>query len=153
MPRRNPEHNFTLFKELTMTDAWTQHRLKHLRGLKSLTDHQRAMLMLADKSPRTDDDEIKLAALIKAERAAERAQKARASATRILNAQKRAERQVKDHLTILKGAMIDWTVLEGRDVGELLGALLEFTESGMAEDRSRWKQQGDALLAKRARAA
>lgn len=110
------------------------------------------MLLLVDKSPRTADDERKLAALIKADKATERAQKARATATRIINAEKRAERAAKDHLTILKGALINWAVLEGRDLGELLGALLEFTESGMPEDRSRRKEQGDALLAKRAQA-
>jgi hypothetical protein len=133
-----------------MMDQWTTQRLRHLRSLKTLSDHQRTLLLLAEKSPRTDDDERKLAALIKAERAAERAQKARATATRIINAERRAERKAKDHLTILKGALINWAVLEGRDLGELLGALLEYTESGMPEDRSRWKEQGDALLAKRA---
>jgi len=135
-----------------MMDQWTTQRLRHLRGLKALSDHQRTLLLLVDKSPRTDDDERKLAALIKAEKAAERAQKARANATRIINAEKRAERKAQDHLTIFKGALINWAVLEGRDLGELLGALLEFTESGMPEDRSRWKEQGDALLAKRGQA-
>lgn len=135
-----------------MMDQWTTQRLRHLRGLKALSDHQRTLLLLVDRSPRTDDDERKLAALIKAEKAAERAQKARATATRIINAEKRAERKAQDHLTILRGALVNWAVLEGRDLGELLGALLEFTESGMPEDRSRWKEQGDALLAKRGQA-
>jgi hypothetical protein len=132
-----------------MSDQWINERLAQLRNHKALSDHQRMLLLLVDKPVRTEDDERKLAALIKAERAAERAQKARASASRIINAEKLAERKARDHRAILKGALIDWAVLEGCDLGELLGALLEFTESGMAEDRARWKQQGDALLAKR----
>ncbi|MEW6341884.1 MAG: conjugal transfer protein TraD [Paraburkholderia sp.] len=132
-----------------MSDQWINERLTQLRSHKALSDHQRMLLLLADKPVRTEDEERKLAALIKAERAAERAQKARASASRIINAEKLAERKTRDQRSILKAALVDWAVLEGRDLGELLGALLEFTESGMAEDRARWKQQGDTLLAKR----
>ena len=136
-----------------MSDQWINERLRQLRSQKSLSDHQRTLLLLVDNPARTRDDERKLAALIKAEKAAERAQKARATATRIINAEKLSERKARDHRSILKGALIDWAVLEGRDMGELLGALLELTETGMPEDRARWKQQGDALLAKRGQAS
>jgi len=51
-----------------------------------------------------------------------------------------------------EGALIDGAVLEGRGLGELLGALREFTESGMAEDQLRWRHLGDQL-SRRARGA
>jgi len=44
-----------------------------------------------------------------------------------------------------EGALIDGAVLEGRGLGELLGALREFTESGIAEDQLRWRHLGDQL--------
>jgi anaerobic ribonucleoside-triphosphate reductase len=132
-----------------MSDEWIKERLKQLRGQKAQSDHQRMLMLLADKEVRTVDEERKFAALIRAEKAAERAQKARASASRIINEDKLAERKARDQRSILKSALIDWTVLEGRDIGELLGALLEFAENGMAEDRLRWKRHGDALLARR----
>jgi hypothetical protein len=135
-----------------MTDQWINERLVLLRSLKTLNDH-RLLLMLADKWPRTAHDECKLAALVKAEKSAERAEKARDNASRIIDAEKLAERETRNHRAILKSALIDLTVLEGKDLGELLGALLEFTENGTADDRSRWKQQGEAMLAKRQRAS
>jgi hypothetical protein len=132
-----------------MTDQWINERLVLLRSLKTLNDHQRLLLMLADKWPRTTHDERKLAALVKAEKAAERAEKARNSASCIIDQEKLTERKTRNHRAILKGALIDWTVLEGKDRGELLGALLEFAENGTPDDRSRWKHQGDALISRR----
>jgi hypothetical protein len=132
-----------------MTDQWINERLTHLRSHKTPSDHQRLLLQLTDKWPRTDNDERMLEALIKAERAAERAEKARSNASRVIDAEKLAERKTRNHRAVLKGALIDWAILEGMDAGELLGALLEFTEHGTPDDRSRWKHQGDALLAKR----
>lgn len=136
-----------------MTDQWINERLMLLRSLKTLSDHQRLLLMLADKWPRTTHDERKFEALVKAEKAAERAEKSRNNASRIIDAEKLAERETRNNKAVLKSALIDLTVLEGRDLGELLGALLEFTERGTADDRSRWKQQGEAMLAKRQRAS
>jgi CTP:molybdopterin cytidylyltransferase MocA len=78
-------------------DKWLAERLAYLRGLKAPSDQQRLLLMLADKPDRTADDGRKLAALVRAEKAAERAQKARADAARIINAEKAAERKARDH--------------------------------------------------------
>ena len=53
-------------------DKWLAERLAYLRGLKAPSDQQRLLLMLADKPDRTADDGRKLAALVRAEKAAER---------------------------------------------------------------------------------
>jgi hypothetical protein len=85
-----------------MTDQWINERLVLLRSLKTLNDHQRLLLMLADKWPRTTHDERKLAALVKAEKAAERAEKARNSASCIIDQEKLTERKTRNHRAILK---------------------------------------------------
>ena len=62
-----------------MHDEWLTARIAYLRGLKSPSDQQRLLLLLADKPERSNDDNRKLSALVKAEKAAERAQKAKAN--------------------------------------------------------------------------
>lgn len=61
-------------------DKWLAERLAYLRGLKAPSDQQRLLLMLADKPDRTANDGRKLAALVRAEKAAERARKVRSIA-------------------------------------------------------------------------
>jgi len=138
-----------------MNDQWITERLAYLRGLKSPNDQQRLFMLLADKTERTADDNRKLAALVKAEKAAERAQKARASAARIVNAEKEAARKARDRelyqsaaLLILAGLVNTSTGTPNLDRGELLGALLGLSKVP-ADDprRGDWKRAGDALLA------
>lgn len=136
-------------------DKWLAERLAYLRGLKAPSDQQRLLLMLADKPDRTADDGRKLAALVRAEKAAERAQKARADAARIIN----AERKARDHelyesagLMILAGLIDTKTGKPTRDRGELLGALVSLAEAQVDDaKRAAWKAKGDALMAERAR--
>jgi len=140
-----------------MQDDWITGRLAYLQGLKSPSDHQRLLLLLAEKPDRTPEDERKLTALVRAEKAAERAQKARANAARIVNAEKLATRKARDRelynaagLMILAGLVDSKTGMPTLDRGELLGALLELARVP-AEDRrkSEWKRKGDALLAEK----
>ena len=134
-----------------MIDDWTEERLRQLRRSRTLSTHQRTLLLLAGRDARTEEEERTFAVLIKAEKAAARAQKAKASATRAMNRERHAERKSREQISILKGALTDWAVLEGHDIAELLGALLEFAASGALEDRARWKETGDALIEKRMR--
>ena len=134
-----------------MIDDWTQERLRQLRRSRTLSTHQRTLLLLAGRDARTEEEERTFAVLIKAEKAAARAQKAKAPATRAMNRERQAERKSREQISILKGALTDWAVLEGHDIAELLGALLEFAASGALEDRARWKETGDALIEKRMR--
>lgn len=116
-------------------------------------------MLLADKTERTAEDNRKLAALVKAEKAAERAQKARASAARIVNAEKEAARKARDRelyqsagLLILAGLVDTSTGAPNIDRGELLGALLGLAKVPADDQRrAEWKRAGDALLAERAR--
>lgn len=138
-----------------MHDEWLTARIAYLRGLKSPSDQQRLLLLLADKPERSNDDNRKLSALVKAEKAAERAQKAKANAARIVNAEKAAERKARDRelyqaagLLILAGLVDTKTGRPTVDRGELLGALLSQAKVPVDDQRrSEWKRTGDALLA------
>ena len=134
---------------------WLEDRVAYIRGLKSPNDHQRLLLLLNDKKDATDDDRRKLVALIRAEKAAEKAHRAKASVAKIVNAEKLAERKNRDHqlyqsagLLILAGLVDTKTGKPTLDRGELLGALLGLAKVP-ADDarRSDWKRAGDALLA------
>lgn len=137
-----------------MHDEWLTARIAYLRGLKSPSDQQRLLLLLADKPERSNDDNRKLSALVKAEKAAERAQKAKANAARIVNAEKAAERKARDRelyqaagLLILAGLVDSKTGRPTVDRGELLGALLGLAKVPLDDQRrSEWKRAGDALL-------
>ncbi len=131
-----------------MNDPWLKERVVSLRALKNPTEHQRALLALYDNPARDIDEDRKLSALVKAEKAAARAQKARANAARALKQDRLAQRRARDQLAIVRSALIDCAVLENRDPGELLGALLCFIDQGAPCDRQSWKQAGDALLAR-----
>ncbi len=135
-------------------DQWLVERLAYLRGLKAPSDQQRLLLMLADKPERTAEDGRKMAAIVRAEKAAERAQKAKADAARIINADKVAKRKARDHelyqsagLLILAGLVDRETGKPTRDKGELLGALVSMAEANIDDaKRASWKSKGDALL-------
>ena len=142
-----------------MQDEWMKARAEYIRGLKAPSDQQRLMLLLADKGKRTADDERKLLALARAEKAMERAQKARANAARIVNADKEATRKARDRelyqaagLLILSGLVDSKTGLPVLDRGELLGALLGLAKVP-ADDQRRveWKRAGNALLAEKSK--
>lgn len=137
-----------------MATEWLPERLAYLRGLKSPTEQQRLMLLLADKTGRTPDDERKLKALVRAEKAAQRALRARADAARILDVEKTAARKARDHemyqaagLMGLAGLVDKATGKPTRDRGELLGALMDLARMQDSEKCATWKRAGDSLLA------
>ena len=140
-----------------MQDDWMTARLAYLRGLKAPSDHQRLLLLLAEKPDRTLEDERKLTALVRAEKAAERAQKARANAAHVVNAEKLSVRKARDRelyntagLMILAGLVDSRTGMPVLDRGELLGALMELSRVAPEDERRmQWKRDGDALLAEK----
>lgn len=131
-----------------MNDRWLDEYVGTLRALKAPTAHQRTLLALFDKTDRGIDEERKLRALAKAEKAAAHAAKGRVYATRALRDEALSTRRGRDQLAIVRSALIDSAVLENRDPGELLGALLCFIDQGAPSDRQHWKQEGDALIAR-----
>ena len=138
-------------------EEWLSGRLGYLRGLKAPSDQQKLLLLLAEKPDRSTDDERKLRALIRAEKAAERAQKARASAARIIDAEKAAARKARDHelyksagLLILAGIVDSKTGKPIWGAQALLGGLLAMrhTQERDAGAVSAWHQRGEELMKK-----
>ena len=141
-------------------DEWINDRVKYLKGLKSRSEQQELLVLLAEKPNRTAQDDKKFNAIIRAEKASQRASKARQDAARLINEENRAvvkaERAARTHelcnaagLLILAGLVDTKTGKPAIDKGELLGALLGLSKVP-AEDQRRleWKRAGDALLTK-----
>jgi hypothetical protein len=152
-------------KELHMENqtenTWLASRLSYLKALKSRSDQQELLVILAEKIDRTPKDEKNLAALVKAEKANVRAAKARQEATTLINADRKAaadaERKARDHemyqaagLLSLAGLVDKKTGKPVMDRGELLGALLGLAKLPADNPkRAEWKRAGDALLAEK----
>lgn len=144
-------------------DSWLKDRVAHLKGLKSPSDQQALLVLLAEKPARTEQDEKKLVALVRAEKAAVRAAKARQQAANMINAERReaaaAAKKARDHemyqaagLLSLAGLVDKKTGKPTVDRGELLGALLGLAKVPPTDQRrTDWKRAGDAVLAERSK--
>lgn len=134
-------------------DIWLKDRVTYLKGLKSPGEQQALLVLLAEKSNRTPQDEKKLALLVRAEKSSIRTAKARQEASNLINAEKKtiaeAERKARNHRLILQGLLIDFAGLENRSRGELLGLLLAGSATNDPQKWEAWKAKGDALLAEK----
>ena len=136
---------------------WLQDRVAYLKGLKSPSDQQSLLVLLAEKQQLTSQDEKKLAALVRAEKASVKAAKARQDAANLINAEKKAakeaDRKARNHRLILQGVLFDLAGLENRSRGELLGLLLAAATTDDPQRWASWKAKGDALLAEKGETA
>ena len=142
-------------------NAWLVSRVAYLKSLKSRTDQQELLVLLAEKTDRTPKEAKNLAALVKAEKASVRAVKARQEAANLINAERKAaaeaERKARNHemfkvagLLSLAGLVDNETGKPVMDRGELLGALLGLAKLPADNPkRAEWKRAGDALLAEK----
>ena len=85
-------------------------------------------LGIAQIQYRTPEQEKKLSALIKAEKAIDRANKQKVVVRKLLNAEKEAERKARTRHLIQLGALFEIANLDQRDPAELLGVLLKTAE-------------------------
>jgi hypothetical protein len=141
-------------------DSWLTDRVAYLKALKSRTEQQELIVLLAENTKRSPLDSKKLSALVKAEKATIRANKARQDAANLINAEKKAlakaARNARTHelceaagLMGLAGLVDTLTGKPTIDRGELLGALLGLAKVPAQDPRrAEWKRAGDAVLAK-----
>ncbi|WP_020560602.1 conjugal transfer protein TraD [Thiofilum flexile] len=135
-------------------NAWLVNRLAFIKGLKKSTETQQLLVLLAEQSTRTPEEERKLKALIKTERANDKAQAAKAALNQLLQTEKQAQRKQRDHelyqvtgLLIKAGLVDSQTGKPVMDKGELLGALVGLANVPLDHvKRVEWKQTGDKLL-------
>ena len=142
-------------------NAWLVSRVAYLKSLKSRTDQQELLVLLAEKTDRTPKEEKSLAALVKAEKANVRAAKARQEAASLINAERKAvaeaERKARTYEMIQAAGLLSLAGLVDKksgkpvmDQGELLGALLGLARLPADNPkRADWKRAGDALLAEK----
>ncbi|MFZ6690113.1 conjugal transfer protein TraD [Undibacterium sp. SXout11W] len=133
---------------------WLKDRITYIKGLKAPSDQQSLLVILAEKENRTSQDDKKLSAIIRAEKASIKAVKARQEVANLINAEKRAERKERNHRLILQGVLFDLAGLQSRSRGELLGLLLAAASNGIDPQKwEQWKRNGDALLAEKEKQA
>src|SRR5665647_3562893 len=95
---------------------WFENRITHIKGLKTPTEQQKMLALLAEKANRTSQEEKYLSALIRAEKANEKAAKARTAADTLINDDKKkakeTERKERTHRLIQQGVLFDLAQLE-----------------------------------------
>lgn len=130
---------------------WLQDRITHLKALKNPSEQQSLLILLADKTERTTQEEKTFSVLVRAEKAMLAAAKARQAASQLINTENRkakeAERKARNHRLILQGTLVDLAGLEGKSRGELMGLLLGAAAVDDPQRWSDWKMKGDAYLA------
>lgn len=136
-------------------NEWLQNRLDYLRGLRRPTAQQQLLMALASLPQRSPREQRRLDVLVRAERFAEKAQKARGEANRVLSEEQRQLRKKRDHALYRAAGLLGVAgVVDTRtgelliDAGVLVGALVLLTE-GELGDLSRFKPSGDRLIADR----
>ena len=128
---------------------WLTDKAAYIKGLKSPTDTQSLLVLLAEKSERTEQDEKKLRLLINAEKASERAQRARVQASKVMADEKLKARKARNHRLIKQGVLMDLAGLQSRTHEELLGLLLLVAEASGPEDWQNYKERGVQHLLQR----
>lgn len=131
-----------------MTKKWTDELVARLKSQKARTEQQELIVLLHEKTDRTQAIEIELRVLIKAERAKERSRAAAVAATKLLGIRNDIARKERNHRLIQQGLLIDLAGLTNKGRGEMLGGLLALAQS-KPESWASWKQAGDVLLARK----
>lgn len=143
----------------TTPNDWMTSKIKYVEALKSPTQAQALLVALSKLEKRTGDQQKTLDALIKAEKAAEKAAAAKVQVKRLMEAEKKAEakelRKARTHelcqsagLMIVAGLVDAKTGKPKIDNGSLLGALSYI--AGISKDDPlwmKWKMSGDIKLA------
>ena len=132
-----------------MTNEWLSEKITYISALKNPNDGQKLLLELAQIQYRTPTKK-KLNALIKAEKAMERANKQKVAVKKLLNAEKEAERKARTRHLIQLGALFEIANLDKRDPAELLGVLLKTAEIDPNDMKWQiWKELGLETLSER----
>lgn len=131
--------------------SWLEAHVLYLRRLKTRTDAQELLLLLGQRTDLTSAERKKLDALVKAEKAAQRAAKAKSAVSKLIQDERKKVAEAKnkaetERLKIL-GKLVDLAGLQDRSPGEILGALMALGKMDAGRWES-WKTTGDAALAK-----
>ena len=133
-----------------MKNEWLSEKITYISALKNPSDAQKLLIEIAQIQYRTPDQEKKLNALIKAEKAIDRANKQKIAVRKLLNAEKEVERKARTRHLIQLGALFEIANLDQRDPAELLGILLKTAEIDPNDMKWQiWKDLGLEVLKQR----
>jgi NurA-like 5'-3' nuclease len=120
-----------------MNTPWLSEKTTYIAALKNPTEVQQLLLELSKILAPTQEQEKKLLALIKAEKAIDRANKEKIAVRKLLNAEKETQRKARTRHLIQLGALFEIAALDQRNPAELLGILLKTAE--IAPDDPKWE--------------
>ena len=87
--------------------AYLDDLIKRFRGYKSITDTQSLIILLGEQANRDKEDNRKLAVLLKAEKKADELAKARATARRLMDAEKSKTRKIETRRKLIWESALD----------------------------------------------
>lgn len=129
---------------------WLSGHLGFLKGLKSKNETQQLLILLAGKNERTPKEQKTFDALVKSERASEKAKEARLAVSFMLVSSKKeeaeAERKARTHRLVLNGLLFDYADISHLNRSELLGLLLAGSQTTPAQIKD-LSVNGAAMLA------
>ena len=130
--------------------------LNFLKALSRLTDYQKLLIELYEKTDRTTIEDKKLSALIRTEKANIRANKAKKEMQNLLNAEKTKEkaleRKARTKRLIELGALFDIANLGHHDPATLVGMLSNVKIASDDPKWTNWHKQGVSILQERKQA-
>ena len=122
----------------TINTDYLDDLVKRFKGFKSPNDTQQLIIILGEKDNRSEDDNRKLAVLMKAERKADQLAKARADARRMIDADKAKARKAEVRRKMIWMSAFEKMAGEDSDINiNLIRLMIEAFESGFISDRDK----------------
>ena len=122
----------------TINTDYLDDLVKRFKGFKSPNDTQQLIIILGEKDNRSEDDNRKLAVLMKAERKADQLAKARADARRLIDADKAKARKAEVRRKLIWMSALEKMADTDQEANHHLRMLMQeaFTE-GFVSDRDK----------------
>ncbi|WP_350562872.1 hypothetical protein [Psychrobacter sp. CAL346-MNA-CIBAN-0220] len=121
--------------------------IKRFRGYKSITDTQSLIIVLGEQANRDKEDNRKLAVLLKAEKKADELAKARATARRLMDAEKSKTRKIETRRKIIWMSAIETMANEDAENERMLQQLrVKAFNEGYVSDRDKDAVKADVGL-------
>lgn len=122
----------------TINTDYLDDLVKRFKGFKSPNDTQQLIIILGEKDNRSEDDNRKLAVLMKAERKADQLAKARADARRMIDADKAKARKAEVRRKLIWFSALEKMADTDQEANHRLRMLMQeaFTE-GFVSDRDK----------------
>jgi len=111
-----------------MNDKWLIERIEHIRNKKSPSDQQRLLILLCEKEDKTPKEEQDFKALVRAEKAVARLEKAaekvassKTKVSKILKAERSAKEKARTHELIKAAGLLIAAGLVDSKTGQIIG--------------------------------